>query len=322
MKSRVLYFPYIRVPETTWLTQMLLYWDQVSSIVPYDYVHNPESLGPYMLTLVQEQLVHQVIPGAHIGDIPMFHDRFVGFLDGLGPALDRRREDFARRSVCRIHIEKMGGVGDALVKLRIAQPENYPWYDVESQTADDFMSYLATTLGQLDSVDSSPVTDSGAYLKRLALAGVPDNHMTQQLDSLRIQVLNEVLPVPHNPVPATALRAFKEKHAADLGRFRRRVERELVAAANVADPGLRQRHLDIFFEEARESIQEIQDDMRSAGWETARNGLSVLVAIPGISPMLGLVGAIFEAVTGNNQQHVSRDFAYAAHAAVEVRAAA
>ena len=324
MRSRVLYFPYIQVPETTWLTQMLLYWDQVSSIVPYDYVHNPESLGPYMLTLVREQLVHQVIPGAHIGEIPQFHERFIGFLDGLGPALDRRREEFARRNVCRIHIEKMGTIGDALVKLRVAQPEQYPWYNVENQTADDFMSYLATTLGQLDSVDSSPLTDSDAHLTRLALAGVPQHHMAQQLDSLRIQVLNEVLPVPTCVVPAAKLRAFKEKRAAELGDFRRRVERELVAAANIADPALRQRHLDVFFDEAKERILEIQESMDSAGWETARSGLSVIVAIPGVSPTLGLVGAVLEAVTGRTQQRISPDFAYAAHAGIEVtgRAAA
>jgi len=44
MKNSVIYFPYIRVPESPWLTQMLLYWDQLSSIVPYDFIADPESL--------------------------------------------------------------------------------------------------------------------------------------------------------------------------------------------------------------------------------------------------------------------------------------
>jgi hypothetical protein len=38
LKKRVLYFPFIRVPESTWLTQMLLHWDQVCSIVPYEFI--------------------------------------------------------------------------------------------------------------------------------------------------------------------------------------------------------------------------------------------------------------------------------------------
>jgi hypothetical protein len=45
VKNRILYFPYIRVPESTWLTQVLLYWDQVSSIVPYEFTQRPDSLG-------------------------------------------------------------------------------------------------------------------------------------------------------------------------------------------------------------------------------------------------------------------------------------
>ena len=29
-----LYFPYIRVPETPWFSQVLLYWDAAAAIVP------------------------------------------------------------------------------------------------------------------------------------------------------------------------------------------------------------------------------------------------------------------------------------------------
>lgn len=318
MRSRVLYFPYIQVPETTWLTQMLLYWDQVSSIVPYDYVDNPESLRPYMLSLVQEELVYQIIPRAYIYEIPRFSDRFLSYLNGLGPELDRRRKHFVHHVVSQIHIEKMGDIGEALVGLRVAQVKQYPWYDVESETADDFMSYMATTLGQLDSIDSSPVTDKGTYLYRLARAGVPQDHITQQLDSLRIQVLDQVLPVPERLVQPAAIRAFKEHHGVELRDFRRRVERELVVSANIADPALRQRNLELFFNEARGNIQEIQEAMRGAGWETARRGLAVIAAIPGVSPLLGLASAILGEDTRRNQPQISCDFAYAAHAGLKL----
>jgi hypothetical protein len=36
----VLYYPTIKVPEGKWLKQALLYWDNVASIVPYDYDGN------------------------------------------------------------------------------------------------------------------------------------------------------------------------------------------------------------------------------------------------------------------------------------------
>ena len=316
MKSRVLYFPYIRVPENVWLTQMLLYWDQVSSIVPYDYIENPESLGPYMLDLVREELVYQVMPGAYIYDIPRFSENFLRYLNDLGAVLDRRRAAFAQNS-CRIHIEKMGPLGDALVALKIAQADQYPWYNVESATADDFMCYLATTLGQIESIDSSPVTASGEYLQRLVLAGVPDDHVERQLATLRVQVLEKVLPIPTRAIEAPRIRAFRDKHAQELRDFRLRVERELVTAAGIVDPALRQRHLSIFFDEAEVRIEEIQGSMRSAGWETARAAFSVVAAIPGVSPALGLLAAIADAFTGKAESRGHGDFAYAAQAYAE-----
>lgn len=157
MKSRVLYFPYIRVPESKWLTQMLLYWDQVSSIVPYDFMHNPEALGPYMQSLLREELVFQILPGAYIYEIPRFFEAFNGYVDDLGPEMDSPRGSFGRGNTFRIHIEKLGDIGEMLIRHRLATLERYPWYLVERDTADDFMSYLASSLGQIQQIDSSPV---------------------------------------------------------------------------------------------------------------------------------------------------------------------
>lgn len=318
MKSRVLYFPYIRVPDSAWLTQLLLYWDQVSSIVPYDFIQNPESLGPYMQSLVREELVVQVIPGAHLHEIPQFSDRFMTYVEGLGQEIDRRRDQFARGGILQVHIEKLGNLGNALVHQRLAASGQYPWYDIERDTADDFMSYLAASLGQVESVDSSPVTDKSTYLRRLALAGVPENTMERQLDTLRVEVLDQILPVPKHPVSPSEIRAFKERHHHDLRGFRLRVEREIVDAASVQDPALRARRLDLFFNEAGASMEGIQEAMRGAGWETARTTLEVIGAIPGVSPVVGLARAIWGAISGGNPRPTSLDFAYAAYVRAEL----
>jgi hypothetical protein len=313
MKSRVLYFPYIRVPESSWLTQMLLYWDQVSSIVPYDFIAKPELLGDHMLNLVRENLVFQVIPSAYIYEIPRFFDGFMTYVESLGQEIDDRRDRFARGNAFRIHIEKLDNLGDALVRQRLAALDRYPWYDVECDTANDFMSYLAASLGQVNSIDSSPVTDNGGYLRRLALAGVSQDAVASQLDALRIQVLDHILPVPSHPVQASEIRIFKEQHRNELGDFRRCVERELVEAASIPEPVLRDRHLELFFDEASARMEEIQEAMRGAGWKTARTGLSVIAAIPGVK-ILGLVGALWDVLAGKGSRNISRDFAYAAHA--------
>ena len=314
MKSRVLYFPYIKVPESRWLTQMLLYWDQVSSIVPYDFLIKPELLGPYMLSLVREELVFQVMPGAYIYEIPRFFDEFKGYVGGLGDELADRRKRLTSGNTHQVHIEKLGDMGDFLVKEGLAAPKKYPWYDVERETADDFMSYLAGSLGQVQRIDSAPITDDGDYLPRMARAGVPQENMTMQLESLRIELLDKVLPVPNHKVQPSEIRTFKERHGKELGDFRRRLERELVDAASIPDAALRKRRLQIYLDEAEERVAEIQEAMKSAGWETARTGFSVLAAVPGASPILGLAGALWNAITGQAQMQMPRDFAYAAYA--------
>ena len=60
-------------------------------------------------------------------------------------------------------------------------------------------------------------------------------------------------------------------------------------AASIPEPVLRDRHLELFFDEASARMEEIQEAMRGAGWKTARTGLSVMAAIPGVK-ILGLVG--------------------------------
>jgi hypothetical protein len=133
---------------------------------------------------------------------------------------------------------------------------------------------LAASLGQLPTVDSSPVTDSNAYLGRLVRAGVAQNALNRQLESLRIEVLDHVLPVPKHAIEPSKIRAFQDRHRDRLGDSRSRVERELIGALNSSNPELRQQRLDLFFEEAEEGIQAIQAEMRGAGWETAREWVS------------------------------------------------
>jgi hypothetical protein len=299
---------------------MLLYWDQVSSIVPYQYLGHPEALGPYMQSLVAEGLVWQVIPGEHIYGIPHFEEAFINYLDGLYPEIGtQRRECFQAGTSSRIHAEKMGPIGANLCDRGLARLADYPWYDVEPDTADDFMSYLAAGLGQLDTVDSIPMTDTPGYLERLVHAGVHNESVDEQLESFRLEVLDNILPVPSHQVGATELRAFKDRRGQALGDFRRRVERELIELADIGDPELRQRRMEIFCGEARDKIEEIQAWIKESKWNGAMGKVcSVVAAIPGVPPVFSLLNTIREAVTGGHETIPSRDFAYAAYVQAEL----
>lgn len=311
MKTQVLYFPYISIPKSQWLTQMLLYWDRVASIVPYDFIQRPELLQPYMRALVQEDLVRQVIPAQYTYSIPSFDSAFVAYLDGLTDG-DARRGRCATGSVTPVHVEKMNDIGDALVSRGLATRQRYPWYDVERDTADDFMSYLACALGQLDPVDACPMTDQVSYLRRFCRSGVPTADVDAQLAALRIEVLEAILPVPSTEVAPLEIRSFKDRHGPALSDFRRRVERELIAAAALSDPALRSRQLGLFQQEAEDEILRIQSLTAGRGWQMARAAVSVVGAVPGVSQLFGLAAAVWEAVGGREGASPSREFAYAA----------
>ena len=61
MARKVLYLPYISVPESAWFTRVLLYWDEVGSIVPSAYEVDLSRLTPYMQELVHAELVRPIV---------------------------------------------------------------------------------------------------------------------------------------------------------------------------------------------------------------------------------------------------------------------
>ena len=119
MKSKVLYYPYVRVPDSLWLTRLLLYWDSIGTIVPYEFLENPEKLGEHTRSLVQHELIKQVIPGMYLWAVPKFEQGFLGYVDTLGDELRNRRARMKQKKTHRIHAEKLEQLADQLVDRRL-----------------------------------------------------------------------------------------------------------------------------------------------------------------------------------------------------------
>ena len=80
MRTKALYFPYINLPNNDWLYLMLLYWDQISTIVPSEYVYDRRKLLPHMSTLIEEGLVDFIEPQKFIENKNEFGKPFIGFV--------------------------------------------------------------------------------------------------------------------------------------------------------------------------------------------------------------------------------------------------
>jgi len=320
MRPNILYFPYIRVPESPWFTRMLLYWDQVASIIPYEFIYDPDRLGEHTRSLVEHELVRQVHPEQYIEDIPSFSSSFETYLQESHDRLVKRREAFQRDETFRIHMEKMGPIEEVLCEYGLARIQDYPLFSVEKDTAMDFMAYLAACLGRLEDIDADPVSDARANL--MPLTGHDSHTMPhdEEIDVLRWVVLEELFPAPERALKAEEIADFRAKYKEILREFRRRVEREILALVELNDMGHRERRMELFREEIHDSVVEIRKRLEEsgAGKTLLSKVYSVALVVPGIPPLVGLLNAIGQAFKGSNRELRPLPLAYAAHAQVDL----
>jgi len=126
MADRVLYFPYIRVPENRRFTRVLLYWDQVGSIVPSEYVNDPGGLGRYMAALVKEGQVKPVTPRTYIHRVPNFAESFLKMIDDNPVIKGRRGIALQKQETFTLHIEKFSPLVYELRDMGLARETDSP----------------------------------------------------------------------------------------------------------------------------------------------------------------------------------------------------
>lgn len=64
LKRTILYYPTINIPTNDWLKNAVLYWDEVSSIVPYDWRQDPTiTISKDIDFLEDEGLFRPIHPG-------------------------------------------------------------------------------------------------------------------------------------------------------------------------------------------------------------------------------------------------------------------
>jgi hypothetical protein len=288
MKENVIYFPYIRVPQDEWFTRILLYWDQIGSIVPMDYVDDPSKLGKYMHNLVQEGLVNQIIPGQYVYEIPNFTEAFLEYVDN--PNYPVLQGVIARKRVPTIpvHMEKLGSIGNELCQRGLARQRDSRWYDIEAYTANQFMAYLAASLGKLPEIESEPITDNTQNLASFAPQYHQGGKLRAGVDEMRTLVLKDILPAPSGGINPRKLAKFKDDYKNELIHFRNRVESFLISAAAIKDSSLRSESIKRFVIETRDDVNELSELMKSKGWKNITLGW--FLAIP--TSAFGLTSAI------------------------------
>ncbi|PZQ13961.1 hypothetical protein [Pseudoxanthomonas winnipegensis] len=279
MRHNALYFPYIALPNEAWTTLSLLYWDRLLSIVPLDHLTNPEQMSDFMRSLLADGLVDAIVPDYHINRIERFDECFIEMIEGkLQRGQSRMATSEGEQPTTRIHAAKLGQIPRFLVEVGLAKEVGWPWYAIETTTAQMFMSYIAACLGELPEIDATPVTNKVTFTLPLR-----PRHPSSKLNPAykhksRDVVLRHLLPVPGGQIKVGQLLSFKEKHGHLLPSFRAKIEAHCTGVALLPDADDRIEADKAFLVDCEQSIAEIEEVMRPAFGKVIFGSLAPLFA--------------------------------------------
>ena len=270
-----LYFPYVRVPETAWFTQVLLYWDEAASIVPeltQYYMRNDENiLGPYMSQLIKADLVRAVAPDETLWQNSSQFDNI--FLDNLPdpvyPADTWRWTPLYCEKASDSLFERLRARGLARPSLDASDQ----LYEVEERTAGLYVAYLAGSFCRVNR-DMFPVTDSSEILAGLVQ---PIDNTASRLASWRYAAIMQALPVPSHPVPPLELARFKERYRDELRRLRTYLNGELVDLVTTDDEYALQVKKERILQKIHDDVARLTEQMSKRRWPRI-----ILVGVAGV----------------------------------------
>lgn len=131
MATRALYFPHIAIPNSAWTTQALLYWDKVATIIPRDFMHDPEPLDDFTRALLSEGLIEPIQPGQYLHAVERFDACFIDYVKAR--VLPRRayfQSAIEKEQTTQIHAEKLGSIPDFLVDEGLAKKISWDWFEL------------------------------------------------------------------------------------------------------------------------------------------------------------------------------------------------
>lgn len=234
--NNLLYYPYINVPKTDWLIRALLYYDNIASIVPYQYFVEPERFEPFMREVIQNDLIELVDPMDVINNSQEVNELFLTYLHKKHNKKARRNRFYAKsrnsqnfpaktlsqEKVLRIHAGKFDySIFEELTQMGLAERFNNDWFHVEEKTASELMSFLASIIGNIKGY--IPATDK---IDKICFPNSHINNPDFELMSRQYKrdlILKNLMPYPHQ-VELKNLRHFKDKYHDLLKAFTAKVE--------------------------------------------------------------------------------------------------
>lgn len=322
--SNLLYYPFISIPKTDWLSQALLYWDGIATIVPNVELRRQTNITPFARSLICDSIIQTVSPEEYAYARPDCYIEFLqwveqnraSFLVGRDTPLQRVHS----AKLDSMSIGKLGFLGEEFVEMGVAKRSNSCWYVMRSDLSMYFMTFLAILIGQ--ETGRIPVTDR--YRGISQLVEIKETGYKQNFDSttpmFRDAILSELLPVPYGVEDYRSLVRFKDKYHDELLSFRREIESFLVSLSPF-EPDKQKELCQLFIEKANDQVEEIKGKMHSFRFPEVNLG-TIIAALPVLEGAIerdmigtgvGIASVLFQMIYNpSKQENRNKPFAYAA----------
>ena len=286
----ILYYPTIALPEGEWLRQALLYWDQVSSIVPMRYDMESDRnvpvipYTPDVEFLCDENVFRPTSPD----DFFKLEDRF-DTQEQFFTELKRivKSEGFQghlpsnenRQFTASIHHNKVSDrVFEWLQKKGLAKRRNegHEWFSFEKHTGLLYMALLAKYLSDIDANHTMP----GTALKTYESLIFDSPSLKEGYACLDVRYRN-VLPIPRDDVPFADILDFKQrgKHRNALLHFRSELDELHSTLSKVTARNDLNQALASFKERIELGSSELAEVLHESGIETMTGCLKTLLNV-------------------------------------------
>jgi hypothetical protein len=235
-KRTVLYYPTINIPSNKWLKTSLLYWDEVSSIVPQtwdnNYLYNLSADIHYLIdegefrAIKPEELIYR--PN-NAGEYEMFRDEFKSVIQSkeftkLVPskAKSETKRQYWEKYGFKIHSNKTSDeIFEFLIEVGLANRKSAgsEWLIFEKHCGLVYMSLLAKYLAEVDDSHTTVSTDKKIYE---GFNFKKKNEGEGGAHVLNLNIIN-LIPAPLPDTPLSKIVDFKKKRKHELLHFRKKL---------------------------------------------------------------------------------------------------
>ena len=213
-----------------------------------------------------------------------------------------------------MHLRKLRDLGEFLVKEGLAKKSQKSrlWYRVAPKTANEFMAYLASVLGNAQNEKFFPVTHGPSQIESVFNSSL--TRAQSKLRPIRTQVIDRLFPTPAGILSVGDIASFKSQHEEHRKQFRRHIEKKIMAIAAIADVDLRKLAISNLHDEIKDDLsiieRRIQSKFGKGSATFVKMGFEVAAKL---SKPVGIMKAILDATKTSNKRSDS-PILYAAYA--------